>query len=100
MLILIPLNCDDIQVAEISPLTDVKKWGLITLEEGQIVEIKLYDQREEIQGWIDCVIVKSEKEYVWPFMEENIAVLVAHTQNSIDEIVEAFLFKELHEVMM
>ena len=100
MLILIPLDSDEIKSAKISPLVDVKKWALVTLEDGKVAEINLYDNKEEIEGWIDCVIVKSEKEYIWPFIEENIAVLVAHTQNLIDEIIEAFLFKELHEVMM
>ena len=32
------------------------------------------------------------------FIEEQVMVLVAHTQRSIDDIVEAFLFKELNEL--
>ena len=33
-----------------------------------------------------------------PFMEYNMMPLVAHTQRSIDEIVEAYLFRELHDM--
>ncbi len=36
--------------------------------------------------------------YVWPFIELNMMVLVAHSQRSIDEIMEAFLFRELNEL--
>ncbi len=40
----------------------------------------------------------NNQEYVWQFQEEGIAILVAPKQRSIDEIVEAFLFKELHDL--
>ncbi len=68
------------------------------IEGGQVVEIRFFDSREAIEEWIDAVIVIGDNEYIWPFQEENIAILVAHTQRSIDDVVEAFLFKELHEL--
>lgn len=98
MNILLPMDCDDVQEAQLVSLNDVKKWALINLEEGQVVEINHFDTREEIDEWIDCVVVINNSEYVWPFMEEQIMVLVAPFQRSIDDIVEAFLFKELHEI--
>lgn len=98
MLILVPMDSDDVQEASLVSINDVKKWALINLEEGQVVEINHYDTREEIEEWIDAVVVINNSEYVWPFMEEQIMVLVAPMQRSIDDIVEAFLFKELHEI--
>ena len=47
--------------------------------------------------WIDSVVVINDLEYVWPFMDEGIIALIAPSQKSIDEIVEAFLFKDLHD---
>jgi hypothetical protein len=32
------------------------------------------------------------------FLEMSMMPLVAHTQRSIDEIVEAYLFRELHDL--
>jgi hypothetical protein len=98
MLLLLPMDGDDAQASKLCALNDVKKWALMQIEAGQVTQMHFYDQREAISEWIDAVIVVSDSEYLWPFQEENIAVLVAHTQRFIDDIVEAFLFKELHEL--
>ncbi|MEA1913731.1 MAG: hypothetical protein U9N30_00305 [Campylobacterota bacterium] len=98
MLLLIPVDQKDVDEAQLSKLEDVKAWALLEMHEGRMQYCKFYDTREEIEGWIDCVIVQSEKEYIWPFMEENIAVLIAPMQRYIEDIVEAYLFKELHDI--
>ena len=54
--------------------------------------------RNDIQTWVETVVVINESEYVWQFIEENIMVLVAPVQRSIDEVVEAYLFRELHDL--
>ena len=98
MLILIPMDSDNPQEATLVPLAEVKKWALVNVEEGQVVEVTHYDNREDIDDWVEAVVVINDQEYVFPFVEEQIMVLVAHTQRSIDDIVEAFLFKELHDM--
>ena len=98
MLLLIPLDSDDREEASLVPLNDVKKWVLLDVSEGKIAKIDFYDTREEITEWVEAVVVISDHEYVWPFQEQQIMVLVAHTQRYIDDIVEAFLFKELHDL--
>ena len=98
MLILVPMDSDDVQEASLVSLNDVKKWALLNVEEGQLVEVTHYDNREDINEWIEVVVVINEQEYVFPFMEEQIMVLVAPMQRSIDDIVEAYLFRELHEM--
>ena len=60
-------------------------------------EVEAIQKRGGIIVWIDAVVVINELEYVWPFMDEGIMALIAPTQKSIDEIVEAFLFKDLHD---
>ena len=95
MLLLLPMDSDEIQEASLVPIADAKKWALLTVEEGQVIEYSHYDTHEEIEEWIDIVVVANDKEYVWPFMEKQVMVLVAYMQRSVDDIVEAYLFKEL-----
>lgn len=98
MNILIPVDDSEIEEAQITLLDDVKYWLLLDFEEGKIQKSDVFQTREEITDWIDVVIVKNDKEYVWPFIEENIAVLIAPMQRYVDDIVEAFLFKELYDM--
>jgi len=44
------------------------------------------------------IVVGDDNEYVWPYMELSMMVLVAHTQRYIEDIVEAYIFKELHDL--
>ncbi len=98
MQILIPVDDTDYEEAQITLLDDVKHWILINLDKGEVVEYNFFDTHEEITQWIDVVIVKNQQEYVWPFMEKNIAILVAPLQRCVEDIIEAFLFKELHDM--
>lgn len=98
MNLLIPLDSNRRHEALLTTLDHSTDWAFIELEEGQIVDCKFYKDRKDIVDFIETVVVINEQEYVWQFQEEGIAVLVAPTQRSIDEIVEAFLFKELHDL--
>ena len=98
MNILIPVDDSEIEDAQITLLDDVKYWVLVEFVEGKIIKSEFYQTRNEISDWVDVVIVKNQQEYVWPFMEDNIAVLVAPLQRTVEDIMEAFLFKELHDM--
>lgn len=98
MLILLPMNGDDTQESQLVSINDVQKWALMQVEEGKIIEIEFYDSKEDINEWIDAVVVAGDFEPVMDFIENQTMVLVAHTQRSIDDILEAYLFKELMEL--
>ncbi len=98
MNILLAMDCDDVEEAKLCKISDVQQWGMIVLEEGQVVEVLFEDKREDFKIIGETIVVFDDNEYVWPFMEEQMQVLVAHTQRYIDDIVEAYLFKELHEL--
>lgn len=98
MNILIPVDDSDFEQAKISSFDDVNYWLLINLTEGKVISSQFYQSKDEISDFVDVVIVKNQEEYVWPFMEEGIAVLVAPTQKYLEDIIEAYLFKELHEI--
>ena len=95
--ILIPVDDNDCEEASITKIADVSSWAFIKLDEGQVVSCEFFQNKDDITDYISCVIVKNNSEYVWPFMEQNIAVLVAPLQKYRDDILEAFLFKELHD---
>ena len=97
MTILIPVDSKSKDECLISSIEENKAWAFVTLEEGRVLSVEFFDRREDINSWIDAVVVINELEYVWPFMDEGIIALIAPTQKSIDEIVEAFLFKDLHD---
>lgn len=98
MYILLPMDIDDVQEARLTKLEDVKIWVQILVENGQVVEINHHQEWDQFDNLSEAVVVANDNEYVWPFMEYNMMVLVAHTQRDIDDIVEAYLFKELHEL--
>ena len=98
MLILMPLDSKELDVAKLCKIDDAKTWGLFTLEEGRIQDVLFYEDWQQIDEFFDCVIVVSKLEYVWPFKEQSIPVLEAPIQRAVDDVIEAFLFKELYEV--
>ena len=98
MNILLSMDSDNTQEGQLVSIYEVKKWALVVVEEGKVVEIKYYDTREAVEEWVEAVVVINDFEPVMSFIEEQVMVLVAHTQRSIDDIVEAFLFKELNEL--
>lgn len=92
------MDSDDVQEACLTKLEDVKIWAQMLIENGQLVEVSHSADKDSFEKFSECVVVANDNEYVWPFMEQNMMVLVAHTQRSIDDIVEAYLFKELHDL--
>ena len=98
MYILLPMDSEDVQEASLTKLEDVKVWTQLLVEHGEVVETLHASEKDGFENFSECVVVADDNEYVWPFMELSMMVLVAHTQRSIDDIVEAYLFKELHDL--
>ncbi|RXJ91688.1 hypothetical protein CRV01_00935 [Arcobacter sp. CECT 8983] len=98
MSLLIPVDSNRRHEALLTTLDATEYWAFIELNEGQIENCTFYKEKDDINAFIETLIVQNDQEYVWQFQQEDISVLVAPTQRSIDEIVEAFLFSELHEL--
>ena len=98
MYLLLPMDSEEVQEAKLTKIDDAKVWAQMLVEEGQVVEILHSQEKDGFENFSEAVIVVNDNEYVWPFMELSMMVLVAHTQRSIDDIVEAYLFKELHDL--
>jgi len=98
MRILLPMDSTNTKEAKLTSLEDVKIWCQILIEDGEVKETKHADKKEEFEDYSECVVVTNDNEYVWPFIELSMLVLVAHTQRYLDDIVEAYIFKELHDL--
>ncbi len=98
MYILLPVDSDNIEEAKLTKLNDVKFWVQLLVQDGTIKETHLSTTMNDFENFSECVVVENDNEYVWPFMELSMMVLVAHTQRNIGDIVEAYLFKELHDL--
>ena len=98
MLVLVPMDTTDVEEAKITKVYDAKTWAQLRIEEGELVEVLHNDEFNGFDEWSEAVVVPNDTEPVMQFMEMSMMVLVAHTQRSIDDIVEAYLFRELHDL--
>ena len=92
------MDSDDVQEAQITTVSDVKTWAQLLIESGQVVEILHSQTYDGFPKWSECAVVSSDAESVMDFLNMSMMVLVAHTQKNIDDIVEAYLFRELHDL--
>jgi len=98
MLVLVPMNSDEVQEAEITKVFDAKIWAQLRIEEGELVEVLHSEKYDGFENWSEAAVVPNDTEPVMDFMNMSMIVLVAHTQKTIDDIVEAYLFRELHDL--
>jgi len=98
MVLLLPMNGDDTQESELVSINEAIFWATVEVEEGRVIEINFYTDRSTIETPCDAVIVISNYEPIMEFLDQQMMVLVAHTQRTIDDIVEAYLFRELHDL--
>ncbi|MFA6144097.1 MAG: hypothetical protein WCW84_03040 [Sulfurimonas sp.] len=100
MLLLLPMNGDDTQESELVSINDAVFWATVDVDEGKVIEINFYKERSQINAYPDAIIVTSNYEPIMEFIDNQMMVLVAHTQRTIDDIVEGYLFRELHDLAL
>ncbi len=92
------MDKEDAQEGKLTKINDAKTWAQLQIQEGKLIEVKFASMSDGFEAFSEGVVVGDDNEYVWPFMELSMIVLVAHTQRYIEDIVEAYLFKELHDL--
>ena len=98
MYILIPVDGTDERHSKITTLLNVKKWALVNFNEGEVRSVLFFDDRTQTGiDWIDFVVLENKFENYMDFMEEGMMILVRRSEETIEEIMEAFKFKELDE---
>ncbi len=98
MLIWIPVDGSDGKNSKITKLIELKQWALVDFDEGEVKSTRFFDKREDFTEWVDFVILENKFESYIDFMNEGMMVLCVREEESIEEITEAFKFKELDEV--
>ena len=93
MNIIIPLN----NKKEICKLDDKNEFALISMDNGTILKVSYHLSKEMISDNIHFLIVSNKNEDVDDFYDEGIEVLIAPFQKNVDDIIEAFIFRELHD---
>ncbi len=81
--------------AKISVIADAKAWALIEPKSG---DMEIFQTKEEIKNRADYIVIKDKNEDIEEFLDEGIDILIAPFQESVEDIVEAYMFKELYEL--
>jgi hypothetical protein len=98
MFIWIPVDSNNEKTAKVSKLFDVKHWALIAFDEGEVKSTQFFDKREAFTEWVDFIVLESKFDSYIEFMNEGMMVLCVREEETIEEIMEAYKFKELDEV--
>jgi len=98
MYILIPVDGSDEKLSKITTVINLKKWALVDFDNGVSKSISFYDDRDSLGvDWIDFIILENKFENYLDFMNEGMMVLIRREEQTIEDILEAFRFKELDE---
>jgi hypothetical protein len=100
MILLLPMNGDDIEESKLTDIFSASFWATIEIVEGRLIDTSFYTSYGEIINQAEGIVVCNDYEPVMEFFEAGLVVLVAHTQRYIDDIVEAYLFRELHDLAL
>ena len=92
------MDDNDLEEARITAINEATVWVQLLVEEGRVAETNINQDKDAFENQSQILVVKNDNEYVWPFIELGMMVLVAHIQRSVDDIVEAYLFRELNEL--
>ncbi len=99
MLIWIPVDGNDEKSSKVVPQFDVKQWALIDFDAGEVQSVRFYESREASEEeWVDFVILANKFENYMDFMNDGMMVLCVRDEETIEDIIEAFKFKELDEI--
>ena len=99
MYILIPVDGTNEKESKITTVMGLKQWALVDFDAGSSKSINFYEDRTQTGvDWIDFVILENKFENYMEFMEGGMMVLVRRQEETIEEIIEAFKFKELDEI--
>ncbi len=98
MLLLLPVDSTNQDEAKLAKVFEAKSWAQVDVDEGKVQSVKFSDTFDGFDDISEAVVLENDFENPMMFLDYNMMPLVAHTQRSIDDIVEAFLFRELHDL--
>lgn len=95
-----PVSVDDIETAELCEIEEATSYALVEIDENAtIVEINFCKEKKEACEHADIFIIeRTDREDDFLF-EHMFKALIAPSGYSIDEVIEGYQFRELHEVV-
>ena len=101
MYILIPVESQNGLESKITTQANMKTWALVVFEDGKAKSIEFAEDRTAFGiDWIDFVVLENKFENYMDFMGEGMMCLVKRKEETVEELVSAFAFKELDEIGM
>jgi len=101
MYILIPVESQNGLESKITTQGNMKTWALVVFEDGKVKSIEFSEDRTAFGiDWIDFVVLENKFENYMDFMGEGMMCLVKRKEETVEEVVSAFAFKELDEIGM
>jgi len=99
MFIAIPVD----ENKNITKQLEAKEWAVVNFDEGVVKDIQYIPTWSEYMNhgidWIDFVVLENRFENAMDFLNEGIMALARREgQDSIEDIMEGFKFKELDEI--
>ncbi len=99
MLIWIPVDGNDAKASKVVSQYEAKQWALVDFDEGKTKSVRFFESREACdEAWVDFVILINKYENYMDFMNEGMMTLCVREEETIEDIIEAFKFKELDEI--
>jgi len=101
MFILIPVENENGLESKIATLFDMKTWAFVEFEDGKAKTVQFSEDRTAFDAdWVDFVVLENKFENYMEFMGEGMMCLVRRKEETLEEVVSAFAFKELDEIGM
>jgi hypothetical protein len=94
------MSGNDAEESKLTEIFSANSWATIEIIEGRLTSTTFHTSYSEIINKSEAIIVCNDHEPIMEFFEAGLVVLVAHTQRYIDDIVEAYLFRELHDLAL
>ena len=99
MLIWIPVDGSNEKNSKIVSQYEAKFWALVDFDAGEVKSVRFYSRYEDCdEDWVDFIILINKFENYMDFMNEGMMVLCVREEETIEEIIEAYKFKELDEI--
>jgi predicted Fe-Mo cluster-binding NifX family protein len=97
--ILIPVESDNGYDAKIVPIAQMKTWAIVEFVDGKSKSVVFHTDRTASGiEWIDFVVLDNKFENYMDFMNEGMMCLVKRKEETIEDVISAFAFKELDEI--
>ena len=97
MIVVIPVDKNDIDEAKIVSIDNAKTFAFINTESGKIKDYQFKDSYEN--EMFDYIIVNSKNEELEEVFDLGARALLARPNMYIEDIIEALMFCELDEIL-